>query len=179
MLGTVPKDKEIYANYIKSVDPATDDELETIQEVEEKGWTGFHMQDGKPILYDYHIKGFLKAAARSMNRVPESHTAKLKAFLKIIDGLVHVGPRRIALELPAGTVIGVIERPLRAQTAQGERVTLARSDTVPAGTRLTFTVAVLGAVSEAQLREWFEYGQWSGLGQWRNASYGRFTAEIS
>jgi hypothetical protein len=36
-----------------------------------------------------------------------------------------------------------------------------------------------GAIDEALLREWFEYGQYSGLGQWRSAGWGRFTAEIA
>jgi hypothetical protein len=27
------------------------------------------------------------------------------------------------------------------------------------------------------VREWLDYGQYNGLGQWRNASYGSFTWE--
>lgn len=69
-----------------------------------------------------------------------------------------------------------IERPLRASTPQGERVALARSDTAPAGTRLIFTLKVLGddAVNEATLHEWLSYGEYQGLGQWRSGGYGRF-----
>jgi len=44
-----------------------------------------------------------------------------------------------------------------------------------AGTAMAFTVQVLGGVSESLLREWLDYGALRGLGQWRNASYGRFT----
>lgn len=76
---------------------------------------------------------------------------------------------------PNGGELGVLERPLRAATAQGERVTLARSDTVPAGSTLVFTINVLGgSISEELLREWLDYGENRGLGQWRNAGYGRF-----
>jgi hypothetical protein len=108
---------------------------------------------------------------------------ELTAFRKVVDGLVFVKPRKIFLEVPEGTFdengnLPVNERPLRGQTAQGERVTLARSDCVPAGTTLTFVVRILGKVSFDLLTEWLSYGEDRGLGQWRNAEWGSFTYEI-
>lgn len=182
LLGAVPKDPDVYASYIATqaalTDEAIAEELATVEAIEEKGWTGFHMLDGTPILYDYVIKGFFKDACGMLRRVPgtKSAGAAMKAYKKIIDGLVFVTPRQIVLE-PSGDCY-LMERPLRAQTAQGERVTLARSDAYPAGTAFTFVVTLLGGADEATLREWLDYGALRGFGQWRNGGYGRFSYSI-
>lgn len=183
VLGTIPKDPDIYKSYIADKAALNDEqlaeELATVERIEEKGWTGFHaFPDGSPLIYDYAIKGFFKDACSSLKKVTDSHSSKLTAFKKVIDGLVFVEPRQIPLVLPNGNGLGVLERPLRAQTAQGERVTLARSDTCPVGTTMKFSILVLGGVSESLLMEWLDYGRFKGLGQWRNASYGRFSCEV-
>jgi hypothetical protein len=66
-------------------------------------------------------------------------------------------------------------------TAQGPRVTLVRSDVVEAGATLQFELHVLPLkdFSEDTIRELFSYGEYQGLGQFRNGSFGRFTAEIT
>jgi len=183
VLGATPKDPEVYAGYIASKAALTDEllaeELATVEKVEEKGWTGFHMLNDSPILYDYILKGFFKEACGALRRVSGTKSAKVTAYRKVITGLVFVTPRRIPLVLPDGGALGILERPLRAQTAQGERVALARSDTCPPGTTLEFTVTVLGQVEEALLREWLDYGALLGLRQWRSGGYGRFTYEMT
>ena len=75
--------------------------------------------------------------------------------------------------------IGVCERPLRAQTAQGERVALAMSEEVPTGATAEFDVLCMSDEHTAAVREWLDYGQWRGLGQWRNSGKGSFSCEIS
>ncbi len=177
ILGTVPKDPEVYAAHI-ATRAALDDEqlaeeLATVEKMEEKGWTGFHQVDGKPILYDYVIKGFFKDACGMLRRATGTKSSKLTAYKKVIDGLVFIKPRQIALSLNGGKM-DVLERPLRAQTAQGERVCLARSDTCPVGTSLEFTVLIVGKVKEPLLVEWLDYGVLRGLGQWRSAGWGAF-----
>lgn len=181
-MGATPKNKDVYANHI-ATKAALDDEklaqeLDTVEHVEEKGWTGFHRVEGQPILYDYVIKGFFKDACGMLRRANGTLSSKIKAYKKVIDGLVFVDPRHLVLHIPAGAEMGVLERPLRAQTAQGERVALARSDTCPPGTVLEFDLTIMGGVSKALLTEWFEYGALRGLGQWRNAGYGRFEYEL-
>jgi len=189
ILGTVAKDPEVYASFIAKNAPVPEagaQEVETVPESlehkEAKGWTGFHELEGEggplPSLYDYVLKGFFKDACGMLRRVEGTLSKKTKAYKKIIDGLVFVEPRQIALILPEGAEMGVLERPLRAQTAQGERIALARSDTCPAGTMMFFTVELVGAVTETLLMEWLDYGSKRGLGQWRNAGYGRFEYEI-
>lgn len=121
ILGTVPKDPAIYAGYIATKAALTDEqlaeELATVEKVEAKGWTGFHLVDGQPILYDYVCKGFFKGACGALRRVTDTQSSKIRAYKKIIDGLVFVTPRQIPLVLPEGAEMGVCERPLRAQTA--------------------------------------------------------------
>lgn len=175
LLGTIPLNKSIYGDYIAQVIDGKDplDEIETVEEATEKGTTGFHKVDGQPIIYDYAVKGMFKDAAGMLRRVPGTQSQKLTAYKKIIDGLVFIAPRRIPLRLNGE--IEILERPLRAQTAQGERVSLARSECAPMGSTLAFSVTVLGKdVTEQTLREWLDYGQLRGMGQWRNGGYGRY-----
>jgi len=179
LLGTVPLNSELYDDYIATKAPApVEDEAETIEEMTEKGTTGFHRLDEKLILYDYVVKGFFKDACGMLRRDSTTLSAKITSHKKVIDGMVFIRPRRIPLVVVGK--IGILERPLRAQTAQGERVALSRSETIEAGSSATFTVQVIGgAVTEAVLREWLEYGALRGLGQWRNAGYGAFEYTMS
>lgn len=176
ILGAAPLDVEIYANYILDAQAVNggDDELASIRE--DKGKTGFHRnEEGQPILYDYVLKGFFKDACGMLSRVEVSQSKKIKAYKKIIDGLVFVFPRQIVIQ-NAGE-IGTLQRPLRAQTAQGERVALAHSEKIEAGAYIDVEIEVLDSkvVSPELLSEWLNYGRLRGLGQWRNGSWGRFS----
>ncbi len=178
ILGTQPQ-KDVATKYTQ--DKArekglpVEDELETLPEMLDKGTTAFHKLDGQPIYYDYHLKGFLKEAGSVLNG-----THGVKALRSKVDNTVFVQPRRIPLHLPEGGEIGFLERPLRGQTMQGPRVSLARSELLPVATWLEATVQVIaGPISESILRELLDYGQFKGFGQWRNGGYGRFTYELS
>ena len=73
--------------------------------------------------------------------------------------------------------VGLCQRPLRAQTAQGERVALSISECIKAGAVIEFTVKCLSDEHEAAVREWLDYGELRGIGQWRNSGKGRFIWE--
>lgn len=178
LLGTVAKNKEIYTDYIASKAPdPVDDEIETVPEIEQIG-TGFHLLDGKPIIYDYVLKGFFKDACSMLRRQAGTKSSKLQAHKKVIDGLIFVFPRRIPIDLNGGEM-GILERPLRGQTPKGERIALARSDFAPEGSSIDIEIKILGeTVKKSLLKEWLDYGALRGLGQWRNASYGRFEYEM-
>ena len=103
-------------------------------------------------------------------------SSKIKAYKKIIDGLIFASPRMIPLEIEGG--IGNCQRPLRAQTAQGERVSLANSEELPAGTTAEFFVDLFDDAHEELVLEWLEYGKLRGLGQWRNSGKGRFEFDV-
>ena len=180
ILGTSSANKELHSEFIASKAPdavSREEEVAAIgcDAVEEKGMTIFpKFDDGTPFLWDYQWKGFCKDAAGMLRKVDGSKSADLRAYKKEIDGLVFVEPRKIPLTMPAGGEIGEIQRPLRAQTPQGERIALAHSETVPAGTVQEFDIVLLKDRILPYLIEWLEYGELRGIGQWRNSGMGRF-----
>ena len=95
----------------------------------------------------------------------------------VIEGMDAVEQRRIPFQLPEGAECGRCERPLRASSASGERVALAASETVPAGTVLEFSILVMNPKDAETVREWLDYGALRGLFQWRNSGKGRFEWE--
>ena len=187
LLGSQPGNPELHKTYIASKAPDAPSKEEEIaamgvEAFEEKTMTYFHRtKDGRPCLMNYQIEGFFKSAAKVLNDTTDSKLKKLSAFKKKVDLFVFVagmdGTRFIPLDIPEGGEIGFCERPLRAQTMQGERVSIAKSETVPEGTTLTFTITVLDDSLMDYVKEWLNYGRFNGFGQWRNSGKGRFTWE--
>lgn len=185
LLATKPNDSEVHESFVASkAMEAMKDELtaeeRTLGQIDalEKGKTVFHRdEDGTPMVWDYQVKGFLKEAMSALSRDKESACAKVKAFRKIIDGNVFVSPRKIRLELPEGEKLGTCQRPLRAQTMQGERVALASSEEAPAGTKMRFSVTTLAPGLEEALAECFEYARLKFMGAWRNSGKGTAIVE--
>ena len=70
------------------------------------------------------------------------------------------------------------QRPLRASTPLGERIALANSEVCPAGTTCEFDVICMIDEDAKMLEEWLDFGQFKGIGQWRNSGKGRFTFEF-
>lgn len=181
ILGTSPNNEDIYRDFIgtKAPDPTTvEDEVEAIgvDGVVEKGKTIFpKLDDGTPYFYDYQIKGFFKDTCGGLRKVSGTASSKIKAFKKEIDKLIFPEPRCIPIRFDGE--MGECQRPLRAQTAQGERIGLAISEQIPAGAVCEFTVVCLCDDHEKAVREWLDYGKYSGMGQWRNSGMGRFKWE--
>lgn len=182
MLGSAPNDKELMESYIASKAPdalTMAEEIEAVgtEEVIEKAMTVFPRHDGKPILYDYQIKGFFKDSCGSLRKVKGTHSSKIKAYKKEIDGLIFVSPMHIEIQYTGE--ITTCQRPLRAATPMGERIALANSEEIPAGAVLEFEVTCLVDEHVELVKEWLEYGQLRGLGQWRNSGKGRFTCKVT
>ena len=181
VLGTMPNNAEVYSDFIaaKAPDASTlEDEIAAVgvAEVDAKGRTVFpRLEDGTPFLYDYQIRGFFKGVCGFLRMVPGTKSSGVKAYKKTIDGLIFVAERKIPFH--DVTEIGNCQRPLRAQTMQGERVSLASSDEIPAGAWIEFTVRMMRDSDEPLVREWLDYGSYHGIGQWRNSGHGRFTWE--
>jgi len=173
LLGTLAGDPNLAEDFILSKHPEgiQEDEQESIDEMMKKGTTYFARNgDNAPMLWDYQIKGFFKDACSMMLRVAK--VDDLRAYKKIIDGLIFVKPRKIKLDLSGE--LTMLERPLRGQTAQGERIALARSEAAPAGTKIEIEIILLKKSLLKYIKNWLDYGALRGLGQWRNASFGRF-----
>lgn len=181
ILGTCPQNEDIYRDFIGSKAPdasTVDDEVAALgaDAVVEKGKTVFpRLDDGTPFLYDYQIKGFLKDTVGGLRKVKNTQSSKIKAYKKEIDKLIFPEPRCIPILFDGN--ITECQRPLRAQTMQGERVSLAISESIPAGATVEFTITMLSDEHEALVRECLDYGRFSGIGQWRNSGKGRFTWE--
>ena len=133
------------------------------------------LEDGTPFVWDYQIKGFFKDTCSALRKVSGTESAKIKAFKKEIDGLVFINERKIPFENYGE--IGECQRPLRASTAQGERIALAHSETVAANSQIEFTIVCLKDDMIKAVKEWLDYGKYRGLGQWRNSGKGKFTWE--
>lgn len=187
ILGTCPNDEDIYKNFI--VDKAKAKGAEISQEVEneelaalptneeiEKGMTVFpRTNDGVPFLYDYQIKGFFKDTCGMLKKVKDTESSKIKAYKKEIDGLIFTQPRQIVFE---NWEMDICQRPLRAQTMQGERVALAMSEQIKAGATVTFDIVCFTDSHIEAVKEWLNYGEYRGIGQWRNSGKGRMLWDL-
>lgn len=183
LLGTKAADPAVFTRFIASKHPdgtPQKDELDRADIREEAGSTLFHREHGAPGIYDYQVKGFFKDAMAALNRFDKearNNLEKLAAFKSKIDGAIFVSPRFIPILLPPGAATGTCERPLRADTAQGPRVSVVRSETVPAGSALIVEIQVFAKELQPYLELMLNYGKLRGLGQWRNSGKGRFTWE--
>lgn len=180
VLGMSPANENIYRDFIASKAPdaeLAEEEIERIgaEAFVDKQMTVFPKEDGKPFVYDYQIKGYFKDTAGALRKVEGTKSSKLKAYKKEIDKLIFPAPRKIFFE--GVEKIGECQRPLRAQTMQGERVSIAISEVIPAGASITFEVACMCDGDADLVREWLDYGVYAGFGQWRNSGKGRFTWE--
>ena len=186
ILGSVANDKEIYTNFIGSKAP---DAKTLAEEVEDVGVTDavdkrtsvfLTDPDGRPYIANYVIKGQFKAAGKAIRRIPgkKYELSKMSAYVQKIEQLVHIYPRKIYLNPPEGMsledAITTFQRPLRASTPQGERISLKSSECMPEGTTAEFEIEFLDKTMEKAIRECLDYGRYMGLGEWRNAGHGQF-----
>jgi hypothetical protein len=157
---------------------------------ESQGLTGFFYDKEKnlPFIGGWMIGGFLKNAAeiltRDKNAGKEESSKKdgsmwssITASKKYINDAVSIQRKiyfdRDIIRNEDGKP-QMLTRSLRAKTADGPRVCLASSEQVDEGACLSFTIRTLpGLMPEKTLRELFEYGNFKGLGQWRNADWGQ------
>lgn len=203
-LGTASGNPEIHTKFIASKAPdaaRAEEEIASIgvEAVNENLTTVFsRTPDGRPHWWDYQVKGYLKDNTNALREVEgstvwiDSHGVKPKkgsdteapkaakrltryTYKRTWDKLVFVLPRELILNLPPGTTIGHCERSLRVDNGGIERVCLARSETVPAGTWFECEIVCLDDRLMPVVIELLDYGVWSGLGQWRNSGKGRFS----
>lgn len=201
MLGTLPADKDLatrfYATKHPGYDPETgklppeaEEEVRRIPEdlpTDNVGLTVFPRDDdGQPFIYTHMITGLMVAAQEAFNRAGD----KLPAYKKVIRQLVSIERREAVVIMPdgrrldAGELLPTVERSLRVDGPMGSRTALVRSESLPEGTTIEFTLQYLGKKEKGEdtlalVSSWLDYaGIAIGLGQWRNAGFGRFTWEL-
>ena len=164
---------------------------ETFKELDIKGITVFFWDKKKnlPCIGDHMIYGFMKAAAEAIGRITQKSRGQVFGSVSYTNSLInqHVRCREQFITFDKdlirnedGTPL-YKQRSLRAMTAKGPRISLAKSEQIEAGANLEFVLNVMqgSPIDEKVIRKLFSYGEMSGLGQWRNAGNGMFSAEIT
>lgn len=196
VLGSQPADPEIRKTYIEDKIRQAGDRIDRTDEAENLDPTqeqidkkstifGCRAEDGALILWDYQIKGTLKAAIDVLQKQMGVVQGNSK-FTKFL----HVSPRNIPFRDGNGELITqpepkMLERSLRAMTMQGPRVALASSQKIELPWSVTFRLSLLAndSTPKSKAITWdivetcLDYGQFSGLGQWHNGGWGKFRWE--
>lgn len=188
MLGTLSGNPQLASEYIISKHPNKQalptDEVQTLRDPEEdieKETTYFARdENGRCHLWDYQVRGFLKAAHYSIILAEEFTKKDLKAvsltqymYKRTITNCIFVFPRRLIIQ--GAEPDGILERPMRVETMKGDRVCLGRSERMPAGAFVEFEIDCLNAKYHEWIIRWLDRGKYFGISQWRNAGYGRFS----
>ena len=177
----------------EELEKATDENIEKQTTVFPRNTDG--KIDGVPknacFCFDYQWRGFFKEALQLGTEIGEDAMGKLSKWTirKAVDSVLFVAERRIPFLMDGKPITEVrqLERPLRAMTARGERICLARSEIIPAGATVLFTLKWLENKNGKSTQNikldailWaLDYGALKGFGQWRGGGFGRFTYEIS
>lgn len=188
ILGTASSDPELHETYIASKAPdalSREEEVAAlgVDEAVAKGRTVFPRdKDGDPVIWNYQIRGFFKSACQALRTIKGTKSSALKAYKKQVDLRIFVFPdakdrASRGIKIHVNGEIGDCQRPLRAQTMQGERVAIADSEMIPAGSTIDFDILMQDPNDRDMIKEWLDYGSLNGLGQWRNSGKGAFVWE--
>ena len=190
LLGSSPSSKEIFSTFLvdktktTAESNAAREDVDNIIENDEKGTTIFYRdKNGGLILKGYHIKGFLKEAAKALK-----DQVNLKSYLSKVDTYVFVMEKNIPIMRDGKQIMepdGYLERPLRCETAQGPRVALSKSEEILDPWYVDVTIRVVENAGTAKsapidmdmIEGFLDYGAMKGLLQWRNAGHGSFEWE--
>ena len=177
ILGSLPAIKDLRTRLITA--KATDDGEAAKEE------TASTFDINELCVMGYHIKGFFKSALYALRG-----QYNIAAYKSKVDLLVFVEPRFVPIKREDAFVFyedTILERPLRSNGPQGERVAIASSEQIDDPWSITIEISLLpNSVSKSAKGEnltWdiieaaLDYGAYHGLGQWRNADYGRFIWE--
>ena len=189
LLGSCPANKEVFTEFIVGKTKTQEEKNAALYDVEniddnlEKGTTVFYRNDTGLIMKGYQVKGFLKAAAKALK-----DQLNLKSYLSKVDTYIFILEKDIPIMRDGKQITspdGYLERPQRCDTAQGPRVSLAKSEEVYDPWYVDVTIRVVenaGTAKSARIdmdmiESLLDYGSLSGLLQWRNAGHGTFTFE--
>lgn len=195
LLGSNPANPEIHAKFVaakaatlertaeeEAMLPGSDELAEAVRDIKEQGLTVFLRNNhGELVLGNHAVKGFFKGTLNTLKDQTGITAVKSK-----VDNLLFISPTFIVLHrdgVPVTEPDGYNERPLRAETMQGPRVALASSEEIDAPWEIVFTVTLFDNSGTARSKPltWeaveaaLDYGEWKGLGQWRNGGKGSFT----
>lgn len=191
ILGSQPANDTLRTDYIASKAPeeslaAEEKELFAADTFNTQGLTVFARDPDardRIILLDYMVRGFFKSALLALQSQLNIKQPKTK-----VDRYLFVEPRRIPIIRDGSPVYdedSEYERTIRVETMRVPRVTLASSECLETPWAITINVTLLpnsaskssNALTFSDVEAALDYGRFSGLGQFRNGSYGRFEWE--
>lgn len=158
----------------------------------------YEKKENMPFYYNYQLRGFFKDSCGLLSKAEDTdengkkstatESSKIKAYKKVVDGCIFVFPRRIPIEIPdfyldddGVTMIPsrdengnlrIVQRCLRTSGPSGERVAIAASEMIPAGSRIRFTIGMTSLKFKPAIIEWLNYAAVHGLSGWRNSGLG-------
>lgn len=196
ILGLASGNKAIHEEFISSKAPKTEDAVQEsaaipVSEQIEKAMTVFPRNEKGLFFWDYQMRGAFKGLIEILIELGDCKISKW-SYKKAVDNFLYITPRIIYLQRPDGgycqpSDVTKNERPLRATTMQGDRIALASSEQLDAGTNWTFELTLLtGSNPKTKLaiidRELIEkclaLTPFHGFGQWRGGGWGRAESTI-
>lgn len=187
LMGSQPANKELRTEFVasKAISPIIGEQEDALMpNIDEKGLTVFlRGERGNLVMLNYMIRGYFKGALEALIAQTGVKLPRGK-----VDRYLTVKPRIIPIKKNGELVYEPeyqCERPLRAETMQGPRVALTSSETVDAPWTLEFEVTLFpntgtkssNALTWDDVEMALDYGNYQGLGQWRNGGNGTFTWE--
>ena len=184
IFGSQAADPDVHSKFIAAKAASLEkgeEETEMLpEELETRGYTVFLRNNGKPCLSAHVIKGFFKEALSTLK-----DQLQLKSVTSKVDNLVFIDPPYLEFTRHGKSITDKdedFERPLRGLTAQGPRVSVVKSEIIQPEWKVRFTLTLLDNNGTAKsvplswelIEEALDYGQFKGLGCWRNAQNGRF-----
>lgn len=188
ILGSSPASKTLRTEYISSKAPnptMAEEEDEMLGNLDERGLTVF-LRDADEdylLMLNYMVRGYFKGSLEAM--VAQTGVKQPRSK---VDKFLMVGPRKLPLTRDGEKIYeedDQLERPLRADTPKGPRVSLAASEMIDLPWEIEFEVTLFPnagsksseALTWESVEDALSYGQFQGLGQWRTGGNGTFTWE--
>lgn len=188
ILGSSPASKTLRTEFISSKAPNptfAEEEDGMLGNMDERGLTVFlrDPEEEHMLMLNYMIRGFFKGSLEAM--IAQTNVKQPRSK---VDKFLMVNPRRIPITRNGEMIYeedDQLERPLRADTPKGPRVSLTASEMIDLPWEVEFEVTLMpnpaskssSALTWENVEDALEYGQYQGLGQWRTGGNGTFTWE--
>jgi len=204
ILGSAPPTPDIYERYLrkklekeiekiekrlqKKPDPVLQEKLESLREEyeripvlaeiephEEKLTVFYRDENNYPVIRAHQVLGFLKEVGNAFK-----DKIGIKNLRQKINYYVAVRPIEIPLFRDEDLTEritkpdGLFERPLRAQTLQGPRSSIAKSEKLNPLVYAQFEIHILPnkqGVNEKLIKQLLDLGVYRGISQWSNSNY--------
>lgn len=188
ILGGQPADEAIRTRFVASRAPEAElsqeeRDLFAAEREDTAGLTVFARDaenNDRPILLDYMVRGYFKSAIGALQK-----ELGIKSYKSKVDKYLFVRPRRIPIMRDDDAVLEedeLFERTLRAETLKGPRVALQASEMIDTPWYIDIEIRLIpnNESKKTPSLTWdvietaLDYGEYCGIGQFRNGSYGRF-----